>query len=242
MKKIFLLLLILIILISGCVSQERTAHLLPLKIDFKKEEKFIYGIYKEKRIGEVKIFLKEMGEKDFKKEKVVMFRSLFSYPDTSIENKVLLYKKNFLPITHSKIIKNKKNTVEIYYYYIKNFIKIKINKNNKNKDIVVETSGKSYDNETFLFVLRYLQFEKISDDEISTSVEIPQIASSANFKIKLDKNKEEIETKSGKFKCLKLKITVDGKVYHTAYYSLEKPNYLIKYENEKGKYILEKIE
>jgi hypothetical protein len=183
-----------------------------------------------------------MGEKDFKKEKFVMFRSLFSYPDTSIENKVLLYKKNFLPITHSKIIKNKKNTVEIYAEYLPNFMKIKLKKNNKNKDIVVETSGKSYDNETFLFVLRYLQFEKISDDEISTSVEIPQIASSANFKIKLDKNKEEIETKSGKFKCLKLKITVDGKVYHTAYYSLEKPNYLIKYENEKGKYILEKIE
>lgn len=253
MKKIFFLFLIFII--SGC-ARKQESQLLPLNVILDREEKFIYGIYRKgMRIGELKILLKEEGEKKeivkeknkeiIRKEKVVVFKSFCSLPERITESKVFLYKKNFLPITHYKIIKEKKTDVKVYAEYLPNFVKIKLKKNKNNRDVVVETLGNYYDNETFLFALRYLEFSKIPEKEISAGVEIPEIASSTILKINVYKNKEnkeEVETKAGKFNCLKIKMTLDGKKFHTAYYQEEKPNYLVKYENEKEEYILEKIE
>lgn len=251
MKKIFLLFAI-VLTISGCMPGQRGAGLLPLKVDFKKGEKFVYGIYKDNKIGEVKISLKEGGEisqkvkeknkEVIKKEKVIIFQSIFSLPNKLVENKILLYKRNFLPISHYKMIKNKKDDVIIYAEYLPKFMKIKLKKKNKNKEIVIETPGKSYDNETVLFALRYLQFPELFGKELSANVEIPQIASSALIKVKIYGNEEEIKTNLRKFNCYKLTLTVDNKKYHTAYYQEEKPNYLVKYQNDKETYILEKIE
>lgn len=251
MKKIFLFFAIVLI-ISSCMPGQGGAGLLPLKVDFKKGEKFVYGIYKDNKIGEAKISLKEGGEihqvvkeKDkevIKKEKTIVFQSIFSLPNKSVESKVLLYKKNFLPISHYKIIKNKKDDIIIYAEYLPKFMKIKLKGKNRNKEIAIETLDNSYDNETILFALRYLKFSELFDKELSANVEVPQIASSALVKIKADEDKEEIEINSGKFTCYKLTITVDNKEYHTAYYTIEKPNYLVKYQNDRETYLLEKIE
>lgn len=234
MKNIFLY--FLLFFITGC-SPIPTGD--PLHF-----EKIIFGDYD---ISNYQIFNKKNNKKigestvEFKKEKSQASGEIYVFKlkiNENIKSKTVcnMNVETLIPIYSEKEIKGNKIITEYKGTYADIFIKGKgLNK----KLQLIDLPKNFYENDTVIFILRCfdINFWK-NKKEIKFNIIIPQIGQNCIARAKLARKKEKITLNNNEIHCYKIEITSDGTQKHYAWYEINNPHRLIKYENNKNIYLL----
>lgn len=221
MKRRSSFVIFLMFVFYGCMPHPK-GTVFNLENKLPKYEKSFYEIfYKNKKIGKLKILLKEEDKKYIFSSEVKTFCK-------EIKTFVQMDKSNLTPISSIKNIKENKDNYEISSTYSKNLVKINLKKNNKKKNLYLEIPDSVYDNDSFLFLLRFIS-KNIPQKDANCLVVVPQTGQYVSLILKIKKEKD----------FYKVEILTEGdKEKKIAYYETKVPFKLIKYEDKNTIYKL----
>lgn len=232
-------------------------------------EYIVYSLKEKKKVGKAEFYLREeegkrfvpAGNKQGGKAKVIIWEGKFSYPKKKIEINTYLHPSSFLLLSSFKKIETNKDKYRIETKYLPHRATILlINTNRKPTKLTLDLpyKNKIYDNDSLLFILRFLNFEhyiysgKENKKDKNFSILIPEIGQTTSLNLKISKSEIEEEIADlpilrqigKKFKSVYLVELKDvrNSDKQFAWYAGVSPHYLLKYKNKYQEYVLNKVE
>lgn len=221
---------------AGCVPGQ-TAKRLPVAFSLDGAEQADYRVLTVggKPRGNARFKMRRKEDKLFVEKRVL-------YAGSETTASVVLDAGTLAPIDFQKEFNEKGKSLKIKAGYSPGpFVRVEVIRGGAKKwlqtPVPQDRDGRPsiYDNESLLFVLRFLKLKEVSSNGIPVTVFVPQLGLLSHTQI-IPSGTEKV----GGTPCFKLKILSESKQMHWAWYRIKFPHILVKYEGEGHKLLLKR--